>query len=134
GLDRVFLVSPSSTDERLARTVALCRGWVYATSVMGVTGARAQTSSAAPELVRRVREAVPEAIVGVGLGVSDGAQAAEVGRFADAVVVGSALVSRLIEADEAGSPDDLTGLRALVADLAEGVRSVTTGTIAGEAG
>ena len=52
GLDRIFLVSPSSTDERIARTVAACRGWVYATSVMGVTGARAQTSTAAPELVR----------------------------------------------------------------------------------
>ena len=49
GLDRIFLVSPSSTDARLAATVAACRGWVYATSVMGVTGARATTSSAAPE-------------------------------------------------------------------------------------
>ena len=48
GLDRIFLISPSSSDERIASTVAACRGWVYATSVMGVTGARAQTSSAAP--------------------------------------------------------------------------------------
>ncbi len=141
GLDRVFLVSPSSTDERLATTVNWCRGWVYATAVMGVTGARSTTSSAAPELVRRIREAVPDALVGVGLGVSNGAQAAEIGGYADAVVVGSALVSRLIEADEAGRPDDLTGLRALVADLAEGVRdhtgghrSETAGTIAGAAG
>ena len=141
GLDRIFLVAPSSTDERLARTVNCCRGWVYATAVMGVTGARATTSSAAPELVGRVRAAVPDAIVGVGLGVSNGAQAAEIGGYADAVVVGSALVSRLLEADEAGRPDDLTGLRALVADLAQGVRghngghrSDTAGTIAGAAG
>ncbi|WP_152363548.1 tryptophan synthase subunit alpha [Microlunatus speluncae] len=141
GLDKVFLVSPSSTDERLTRTVQSCRGWVYATAVMGVTGARATTSAAAPELVRRVRAAVPDAIVGVGLGVSNGAQAAEIGAYADAVVVGSALVSRMIEADEAGRPEDLSGLRALVADLAAGVRdhsgghkSDTAGTIAGAAG
>ncbi|GAB3747198.1 tryptophan synthase alpha chain [Microlunatus parietis] len=141
GLDKVFLVSPSSTDERLARTVNECRGWVYATAVMGVTGARATVSSAAPELVGRIRTAVPKAFVGVGLGVSTGAQAADIGGYADAVVVGSALVSTLIEADEAGWPDDLTGLRSLVADLAEGVRahspghkSDTAGTIAGDAG
>ena len=68
GLDRIFLVSPSSTDERLVDTVAACRGWVYATSVMGVTGARTQSSTAAPGLVARIREAVPDAMVGVGLG------------------------------------------------------------------
>ena len=122
GLDRIFLVSPSSTDERLANTVAACRGWVYATSVMGVTGARAQTSQAAPALVSRIRAADPSAQVGVGLGVSDGAQAREVTGYADAVVVGSALVKTLLDADDAGRPDDLSGLRALVADLAEGVR------------
>ena len=130
GLDRVFLVSPSSTQERLASTVSACRGWVYATSVMGVTGARTSTSSAAPELVRRVREADAEAVVGVGLGVSDGAQAAEVGQFADAVIVGSALVSTLLAADDAGTPNDLSGLRALVADLAAGVRTPREGTSA----
>jgi tryptophan synthase alpha chain len=121
-LDRIFLVSPSSTDERLAGTVAACRGWVYATSVMGVTGARAQTSEAAPILVSRIRAVDPSALVGVGLGVSDGAQAREVTGYADAVVVGSALVKTLLDADDAGRPDDLSGLRALVADLAEGVR------------
>jgi tryptophan synthase alpha chain len=123
GLDRVFLVSPSSTDERLARTVGACRGWVYATSVMGVTGARTASPTAAPELVRRVRAAEPQAMVGVGLGVSDGAQAADVASYADAVIVGSALVATLLEAEDAGNPADLTGLRAKVADLAAGVRS-----------
>ena len=126
GLDRIFLVSPSSTDERLAATVAACRGWVYATSVMGVTGARTQTSSAAPELVRRIRAAAPEAMVGVGLGVSDGAQAREVTGFADAVIVGSALVRALLDAEAAGTPGDLSRLRAVVADLAEGVRAGTS--------
>ena len=123
GLDRIFLVSPSSTDERLRSTVAACRGWVYATSLMGVTGTRTQTSAAAPELVRRVREVAPSALVGVGLGVSNGEQAREVTSFADLVIVGSALVKTLLDAEDAGRPEDLSGLRAVVADLAAGVRT-----------
>ena len=126
GLDRVFLVAPSSSDERLAATVDSCRGWVYATSLMGVTGARAQVSSAAPALVERIRTLRPQALAGVGLGVSNGAQAAEVNGYADAAIVGSALVATLIQADDAGHPDDLAGLRTVVADLAAGVRSGTS--------
>jgi tryptophan synthase alpha chain len=122
-LDRIFLVSPSSTEERLRSTVAACRGWVYATSLMGVTGPRAQTSAAAPELVRRIREMDPSAMVGVGLGVSNGEQAGEVTGFADLVVVGSALVKTLLDAEDAGRPEDLSGLRAVLADLAAGVRA-----------
>lgn len=120
GIDRTFLVSPSSTDDRIAMTVEHCRGFVYATSIMGVTGAREQTSSAAPELVARVR-AVSDIPVGVGLGVRDGAQAGEVGRFADAVIVGSALIRCVLEApDEAAGLD---ALRTLSANLAAGVRA-----------
>lgn len=120
-LDRTFLVSPSSTDERIAMTVAHCRGFVYATALMGVTGAREQTSAAAPELVARVRP-VTDLPIGVGLGVSTGAQAAEVGSYADGVIVGSALVRRLLDApDEATG---LAGLRELSAELAAGVRAV----------
>lgn len=122
-LDRIFLVSPSSTEERLRSTVAACRGWVYATSLMGVTGPRAQSSAAAPELVRRIREMDPAAMVGVGLGVSNGEQAREVTGFADLVIVGSALVKTLLDADDAGRPEDLSGLRVVVADLAAGVRA-----------
>jgi tryptophan synthase alpha chain len=123
GLDRIFLVAPSSTDARVASTVAACRGFVYATSVMGVTGARDATSQAAPTLVSRVRAAVaqvnPGLPVGVGLGVRDGAQAAEVGSYADGVIVGSALVNCLLGVDlDAG----LTALRTLAAELAAGVR------------
>lgn len=121
-LDRIFLVSPSSTDERIISTTQACRGWVYATAVMGVTGVRQQSSSQAPELVARIRELAPDTLVGVGLGVSNGEQAAEVGSFADAVIVGSALVRTLIAAEDAGDPSDLTGLRGVVADLAAGVR------------
>jgi len=118
-LDRVFLVAPSSTEERIAMTAAACRGFVYATSVMGVTGARTQTSVAAPPLVRRVRAAT-DLPVGIGLGVSNGDQAAEVAGYADGVIVGSALVKCLLDAD-----DTAAGVRAvgvLTADLAAGVR------------
>ncbi|GAA1691758.1 tryptophan synthase subunit alpha [Fodinicola feengrottensis] len=120
-LDKIFLVSPSSTDARLAATVAACRGFVYATSVMGVTGARAKTSDAAPTLVARVRRVAGGLPIGVGLGVSNGEQAAEVAQFADAVIVGSALVRCLLDA-----PDEAAGVRAVAAlttDLAAGVRS-----------
>ena len=70
----------------------------------------------------RIRATDPSALIGVGLGVSDGTQAHEVTAYADAVIVGSALVKTLLDADDAGRPDDLSRLRALVADLAEGVR------------
>jgi tryptophan synthase alpha chain len=120
-IDRTFLVSPSSTDERIAMTVAQCRGFVYATALMGVTGARTSVSSKASELVERVRHANPDMPVGVGLGVGNGAQAAEVAAFADGVIVGSALIRCVLE-----SPDRATGLsrlRALSSELAEGVRN-----------
>lgn len=122
GLDRIFLVAPSSTDERIVATTAACRGWVYATALMGVTGTRLQTSSMAPELVSRVRALAPDTLVGVGLGVSNGEQAAKIAGFADAVIVGSALVRALIAAEDAGEPGDLARLRSVVADLAAGVR------------
>jgi tryptophan synthase alpha chain len=118
-LDKVFLVAPSSTDERLAMTTAACRGFVYATAVMGVTGARATTSSLAGPLVERTR-AVTDLPVGVGLGVSTGDQAAEVASYADAVIVGSAFVRALLDASDRES--GLAALRGLTADLAEGVR------------
>ncbi len=119
GLDKIFLVAPSSTPERLAMTTAACRGFVYAAAVMGVTGARDATSDLAGPLVARTR-AVTDLPIGVGIGVSTGDQAAEVARFADGVIVGSALVRRLLDA-----PDRASGLRSLAAlaeELAEGVR------------
>ncbi len=121
GLDRVFLVAPSSTDTRIAAAVAASRGFIYATSVMGVTGVRAQTSSAAPALVARVRPVAGQLPIGVGLGVRDGAQAAEVGSFADGVIVGSALVATLLDAPDLDA--GITAMRLLAADLAAGVRA-----------
>ena len=117
-LDRVFLVAPSSTDERLAMTADAASGFIYAAAVMGVTGAREQTSSLGPELVARLRKVTDKA-VGVGIGVSNGAQAREVAEFADAVIVGSALVRCLLDA-----PDESAGLeaiRTLARDLRAGV-------------
>jgi tryptophan synthase alpha chain len=113
GLDRIFLVAPSSTPERLAATVQASRGFVYAASTMGVTGARDAVSHAAPELVRRVRE-VSDIPVGVGLGVRSREQAAQIGSYADGVIVGSALVTAL--------SDGIPAVRALTEELAEGVR------------
>jgi len=119
-LDRTFLVSPSSTDERLAMTVANCRGFVYATALMGVTGARTSVSRQAPDLVARVRHADRDLPVGVGLGVGNGKQAAEVAAFADGVIVGSALIRCVLESPD--RPTGLARLRALSGELAEGVR------------
>ena len=119
-IDRTFLVSPSSTDERIAMTVAQCRGFVYATALMGVTGARTSVSRQAPDLVDRIRHTNPDMPVGVGLGVGNGKQAAEVAGFADGVIVGSALIRCVLEATDRAT--GLSRLRALSAELADGVR------------
>ncbi|OBF27118.1 tryptophan synthase subunit alpha [Mycobacterium sp. ACS1612] len=116
-LDRIFLVAPSSTPERLAATIDASRGFVYAASTMGVTGARDAVSVAAPELVRRVK-ALSDIPVGVGLGVRSREQAAEIGAYADGVIVGSALVSAL--------KDGVPAVRALTEELADGVRQRIT--------
>src|SRR5690349_16482741 len=125
GLDRVFLVAPSSTEARLRSTVAACRGFVYAASTMGVTGTRATVGDAAEALVARTRQAVAQVgtdlPVCVGLGVSNGDQAAEVAGFADGVIVGSAYVRTLLDHPD-GEAAGLDALRALTSDLAEGVR------------
>jgi tryptophan synthase alpha chain len=113
-------VAPSSTDARLKRTVEACRGFVYATAVMGVTGARESSSDLAGPLVARTR-AVTDLPVCVGLGVSNGDQAAEVAAYADGVIVGSAFVRRLLDAGGDRSAG-LTSLAELTRDLAEGVR------------
>jgi tryptophan synthase alpha chain len=112
-LDKVYLVSPSSTDERITLTTNACRGFVYATAVMGVTGVRDRTSDLAPELVRRTKAAT-QLPVGVGLGVSNPDQAAAVGAYADAVIVGSALVKAAASGPAA--------VRELTESLAAGVR------------
>ncbi|GAA5168384.1 tryptophan synthase subunit alpha [Pseudonocardia eucalypti] len=113
GLDRIFLVAPSSTEERIARTTAATSGFLYASAVMGVTGARDALGPAAAELVARCRPHT-RLPIGVGLGVRSGAQAAQVAGFADAVIVGSALVAAAGQGEPA--------LRELTAELAGGCR------------
>jgi tryptophan synthase alpha chain len=93
-LDRIFLAAPSSTDERLAQAVKQSRGFVYAVSTMGITGARADVDSAAHSLVTRLR-AVGADHIGVGVGISTGAQVAEVLTYAEGAIVGSVLVKAL---------------------------------------
>ncbi|GAA3370249.1 tryptophan synthase subunit alpha [Streptomyces sannanensis] len=119
GLATVFVVAPSSTDERLAKITAAGSGFVYAASLMGVTGTRASVGAQAEDLVRRTR-ATTDLPVCVGLGVSNPEQAAEVAAFADGVIVGSAFVKRILDA-----PDEAAGLaavRELASELARGVR------------
>jgi tryptophan synthase alpha chain len=123
-LDHVFLVAPSSTEARLRSTTAACRGFVYAASTMGVTGTRATVSDAAATLVARTRAVAPDLAVCVGLGVSDGAQAAEVAAFADGVIVGSAFVRAVLDAPDEDEAAAAAGR--LAADLAVGVRKRVT--------
>ena len=118
GLDRIFLVAPSSTDARLAMTAEVASGFIYAAAVMGVTGAREQSSSLAPTLVSRLREVTDKAI-GVGIGVSNGTQAHEVAAFSDAVIVGSAIVRRILDA--ANPEDGVDAVRELARELRAGV-------------
>jgi tryptophan synthase alpha chain len=120
GLDRVFLVAPSSTDARIGAVAGATTGFVYAASTMGVTGARAAVGAGARELVARVR-AVTDLPVAVGLGVSTGEQAAQVAGYADGVIVGSAFIQRILDAPDHAAA--LVAVRALAGELAAGVRA-----------
>jgi tryptophan synthase alpha chain len=118
-IDPIFVVAPSTGDERLAKVTAACRGFVYAASTMGVTGARERVASTAQTLVRRVR-ATSNLPICVGLGVSNAEQASEVAQYADGVIVGSAFVRALL--DVPNLDDGLAAVEALARSLAEGVR------------
>ncbi len=121
GLETTFLVAPSSTQERIHFTVSATTGFLYATAVMGVTGERAQIGAEAERLVRDSRAAGAKHVC-VGIGVTTGEHAAQVGAYADGVIVGSALVHQLLDYDDENAA--LDALRAKVAELAQGVRSV----------
>ncbi|MGI9136627.1 MAG: tryptophan synthase subunit alpha [Candidatus Nanopelagicales bacterium] len=120
GIERIFLVAPSSTDARIAKVVESTSGFVYAASTMGVTGARTTLGTAAGELVARTRPATQLPIC-VGVGVSTGEQAATVASYADGVIVGSAFVKRVLDA--ATIDDACIAIDSLTRELAEGVRS-----------
>ena len=119
GIDRIYLVAPSSTDERLRTVAAACSGFVYAASTMGVTGARSSVAGSAEALVGRVK-AITELPVAVGLGVSTGDQAEEIAGYADGVIVGSAFIRRILDAPDAESAE--REVRLLAGELAAGVR------------
>ncbi|HZR54849.1 MAG TPA: tryptophan synthase subunit alpha [Streptosporangiaceae bacterium] len=116
-LDRVFLVAPSTTDDRIKLITQHCRGFVYAASLMGITGTRVHVSKYARQVVARTR-AHTDVPVAVGLGVSTRDQAAEVAAYADGVIVGSAFVRSLADAG-------ISGVSALAAELSAGVHGKT---------
>lgn len=113
GLDRVFLVAPSTTPERMGMTVAATRGFTYAVSLMGVTGARAAVDESAQRVVAEAREAGAERVC-VGLGVSSAAHVREIAAYADGVIVGTAIVGALHD----GGP---TAVGHLAAELRAGL-------------
>jgi tryptophan synthase alpha chain len=119
GINRIYVVAPSTSDARLPQVTDKCGGFVYAASLMGVTGTRAAVSSGAPDLVSRIKK-VSKLPIAVGLGVSTREQAKSVAGYADGVIVGSAFINKLFEA-----PDVKSGLEEvtkLVQELAKGVR------------
>ena len=103
GIDTILLLSPTTTDDRLRRAGSLGSGFLYAISRLGVTGARDDLADGAEEMVRRIRAVSPLPIA-LGFGISKPEQVREVGRWADAAVVGSALVSVIADA---GASHDL---------------------------
>ena len=96
GLDRIFLAAPSSTDVRLEQAVQRSRGFVYAVSTMGITGARGDVDAAAKRLVARLRDAGATSTC-VGIGISTPEQVTEVLGYADGAIVGSLLVKALAD-------------------------------------
>jgi tryptophan synthase alpha chain len=119
GINPIYVVAPSTSNERLAKVTSLAGGFVYAASIMGVTGARTSVSSGAEDLVGRVK-AVTDLPVAVGLGVSTRAQAKDVAQYADGVIVGSAFVKAILDAPSID--EGLAAVTALARELSLGVR------------
>jgi tryptophan synthase alpha chain len=118
-INPIYVVALSTSDERLAKVTAACSGFVYAASIMGVTGARASVSSGAEGLVARIRK-TSDLPVAVGLGVSTREQARGVAAYADGVIVGSAFVKAILDAPS--FEEGLTAIRSLARELSLGVR------------
>jgi tryptophan synthase alpha chain len=121
GLATVFLAAPTSTDARLDALTEVTTGFVYATSVLGVTGIRDSVADAR-DLVDRIRTRT-DLPVAVGIGVSDAEQAADVASYADGVIVGSALVRAIGRGEVASAPDRVAEL---VAELRRGIESASS--------
>jgi tryptophan synthase alpha chain len=118
-INRIYVVAPSTSDARLAEVTRACSGFVYAASLMGVTGARNSVSGSASELVARIRR-VTQLPIAVGLGVSNAEQANQVASYADGVIVGSAFIKLVLESNS--DDDSIARVRTLAEQLSEGVR------------
>jgi tryptophan synthase alpha chain len=103
-IDTILLLSPTTTDERLRKAASLGSGFLYAISRLGVTGARDRIAAGAEEMVRRIRR-VTDLPIALGFGISKPEHVREVGQWADAAVVGSALVSVIAEAGASNGLD-----------------------------
>ena len=119
GIDLIFLVSPTTSDQRLRAAAAAGSGFMYAISALGVTGTRTMVADSAAVLVRRIR-AVSAVPVAVGFGVSTPAQARDVAQFADGVVVGSAIVEVMETAARQGD-DVARAVNAFVRNLKQAI-------------
>ena len=119
GLDTIFLLSPTTTDERIRQAAERGRGFLYGISRLGVTGARDRVAEGAEAMVRRIRRHT-ELPIALGFGVSRPEHVAEIGRYADAAVVGSALVS--LVAETAGAPDAVERVESYVRSLKSACR------------
>jgi tryptophan synthase alpha chain len=113
GLDRVFLATPTSSDTRTARACSSSKGFVYAVSTMGITGARDDLDHNAKKVVAQVRAQSSDSLTAVGIGVSTAAQVREINKYADGAIVGSAFV-------RAYQQGGIEALRAKVSELAKG--------------
>lgn len=118
-IDRIYVVAPSTSDERLKKVADATSGFIYAASLMGVTGTRSALSGSARELVSRVRK-VTSLPIAVGLGVSNAEQAREIVSFADGVIVGSAFIKLVLESPN--EKEAVEKVRVLAAELAQAVR------------
>lgn len=119
GVERVFLVAPSSPEPRIRAVADISNGFVYAASLMGVTGTRESVSNDARSLVERTRQTTDSPVC-VGLGVSTAQQAAEVAQYADGVIVGSAFVRLVLEANSV--PEACAAVRDLATDMSAAIR------------
>jgi tryptophan synthase alpha chain len=117
GIETILLAAPTASEERLARICARSRGWVYAVGLLGVTGERAELARSALDIAGRLKSLTDKPVL-VGIGVSNADQAAEVGAVADGVIVGSALVRRLLDGGGAEAA------AAFVAELRSGLDGV----------
>jgi len=126
-IDFIYLTAPTTDDDRLPKVVEHASGFVYYVSVTGITGTKSAATSDVAEAVARLRRHT-DLPIAVGFGIKTPEQAADIGRHADAAVVGSALVSQVADnltKDGAGTDACVTAVLGLVKELASGVRSVT---------